>query len=192
VLPLKKREFDLQHNVSAAATGGSLVQDLMFRDLHALIIKCSDFKRVNSLVNNAGQLSHLDHLDAILAEWAKRDAPYSRKNPALFATRSALRLVKEWVTRVVGVPELESSAVCDPMQRHNFSGSHQAAIERVLLQQRCAVSEWLKHENSNKDLFDAIKKKFEAACDASGSGDEQQVSVVAIHFACALRSACDV
>lgn len=162
----------------------------MFHDLHELILKCSDFKRVNSSVSNADQLSHLDHLDAILATWAKRDALYSRKNPALFTTRSALRLVKEWVTRVVGVPELESSG--DPMLRHNFSGSHQAAIKRVLLQQRCAVSEWLKYENSNKDLFDAIKKKFEAACDASGSGDEQQVSVITTHVACALRTARDV
>ena len=93
-----------------------------------------------------------------------------RKNPALDTTTSALRLIKQWVMRVISVGELAADA------DHEH---HQQAVERVLLQQRCAVSEWLKKENNNTTVFEEILKKFVAAADAAQKGDDNQVSVLA-------------
>ena len=84
--------------------------------------------------------------------------------------------MKQWVTRVVSVPELESTASRDSVLRPKDAEHHQKAIERVLLQQRCAVSEWLKQENGNRALLEEVKKQAQAATDAARGGNEQHVS----------------
>jgi hypothetical protein len=169
-VPLKKREFDLQQNLPSTASGGHLAQTVL-QDILEIVSVCYEFK------SKAGgsSIDHLDHLMSAIMRWGKRDAPFNRKNSALASTSSALRLMKQWVMRVVSVAELESSATRDMVSRPKDVENHQKTIERVLLQQRCAVSEWLKQENSNKALLEEIKKQAEAASDAMRGGDENHV-----------------
>jgi hypothetical protein len=174
---LKKREFDLQQNMPATGAGG--LAHAVLDDLHAIMSACSEFKGKSS----SSCVDHLDYLDNIITRWSKRDAPFNRKNPALAATSSAIRLVKQWVMRVVSIAELESSVSRDSISRLRDSEVHQKSIERVLLQQRCAVSEWLKQENSNKGLLEEIKKQADAASDAMRGGDEGNVSAITC-FSC--------
>jgi hypothetical protein len=162
MLPLKQREFDLQHSLPIALHSSS-----PSNHVRRIVSECLEFK--SSTRQNKGVM-FLDNLEKILEEWEKRDAVY-RKNPALAATSSALRLMKQWATRVVSVADMEADASQENTQK---------AIETVLLQQRCALSEWLKRENDNKYLPEDIRKKCRAAEDAVQNGDEKQVSATRV------------
>jgi hypothetical protein len=159
MLPLKKREFDLQHSLPIALHTSS-----PSNHVRIIVSECLEYKR--STVQNK-DVVFLSFLEKKLEEWEKRDAMYRSKNPALAATCSALRLMKQWATRVVGVADMEAD---------NSQENLQKAIETVLLQQRSALSEWLKRENDNKFLPEEIRKKCRAVQDAVQHGDEKQVS----------------
>jgi hypothetical protein len=168
-IPLKKREFDLQHNLPS---GGSLTLNIPAQ-VRDIVSSCIEFKKLAR--NSKSDLEFLDHLDGIIARWSQRDAVY-RKNPALATTSSALRLMKEWVKRVVSVADLDADATDE---------SRQKTIELVLLQQRCAVSEWLKHENNNSSAFEDIRKEFQKAADAGQGIEAARLALVrAVAYLC--------
>jgi hypothetical protein len=159
VLPLKKRVFDLQQNLSAA---GALHNPIS--SLSEIVRVCHAFKSQDS--SRSATAARLDELNSLLTQWGQRDLKSKYRvspNPALTTTSSALRLLKQWTLRVISTEELQTSP------RLADAESHHKAIERVLLQQRCALSEWLKHENSNHAVIDAIKLKLQAASDARRS-----------------------
>ena len=78
--------------------------------------------------------------------------------------------MKQWATRVVSVADMEA----DTSQENT-----QKAIETVLLQQRCALSEWLKRENDNKYLPEDIRKKCRAVEDAVQNGADMGILLAA-------------
>jgi hypothetical protein len=64
VLPLNKREFDLQDKLGQGS-------DVVARDVHAIIASCLEFKAAGSNSNSSS--SFLDGLVDILMRWDKRD-----------------------------------------------------------------------------------------------------------------------
>jgi hypothetical protein len=169
-IPLKKREFDLQHNFPS---GGSLTLNISAQ-VRDIVSGCIEFKK--QARDRRSDCQFLDQLlDVTIARWSQRDAVY-RKNPALATTSSALRLVKQWVMRVVSAADLDT---------HPADENHQKTIELVLLQQRCAVSEWLKYENSNSSAFEDIRKEFQKAADAGQGSEAARLALVqAVAYLC--------
>jgi hypothetical protein len=83
LLPLQKREFDLQQQLPSTAAGGLLAHAVL-DDVRAIVTASSDFKNTagssSSSSSSARACSdHLDYLDSILSRWAKRDAPFNRR-----------------------------------------------------------------------------------------------------------------
>ena len=169
-IPLKKREFDLQHNFPS---GGSLTLNISAQ-VRDIVSGCIEFKK--QARDRRSDCQFLDQLlDVTIARWSQRDAVY-RKNPALATTSSALRLMKQWVMRVVSAADLDT---------HPADENHQKTIELVLLQQRCAVSEWLKYENSNSSAFEDIRKEFQKAADAGQGSEAARLALVrAVAYLC--------
>jgi hypothetical protein len=70
VLPLKKREFDLQHNVAIAGPLSSNTSAYV----REVISTCLEFKR--QVHSRDSDVFYLEQLDGILIRWAQRDAVY--------------------------------------------------------------------------------------------------------------------
>ncbi len=70
LLPLKKREFDLQHNVAMAGPLSSNTSAYV----REVVSTCLEFKR--QVHSRDSDVFYLEQLDGILIRWAQRDAVY--------------------------------------------------------------------------------------------------------------------